>query len=193
MLETLKSLDTDLFLFLNGMHNDLLDVVMSWISNEFVWTPFYAFLLFLVYKKYSKQTLLVILLAPVLITLSDQLSVHLFKNVFLRYRPCHNLNLQNLVHIVNGHCGGQYGFVSSHASNTFALAVFLIIVLNKTYKHFGWLILLWAAIVSYSRIYLGVHYPADVFCGAVFGALLGFLLGKLFFILQKRFYKPLHE
>ncbi len=162
---------------------------MYWISNEFIWIPFYAFLLFLVYKKYSKQTILVAILAVVLITISDQLCTHLFKNIFLRYRPCHNLDLKNTVHLVKEHCGGLYGFVSSHASNTFALAVFLTIILKGHYKHFAWLILLWAAIVSYSRIYLGVHYPADIICGAIFGSILGYVLGKLFFILQKSIYK----
>ena len=188
MLESLKHIDTDLFLYLNSKHTAFFDVLMFWISNEFVWIPFYIFLLFLVYKKYSKQTILVVVLVAALITLSDQLSVHLFKNVFFRYRPCHNLNIQSIVHLVNNHCGGQYGFISSHAANTFALASYLSIIMKGTYKNFAWLIILWAAIVSYSRIYLGVHYPADVICGAAFGSILGIFIGKLFFTAQAKFY-----
>lgn len=186
MIDTLKCIDKHLFLLLNSLHTTPLDTIMYWISNEFIWTPFYIFLLYLIYKKLGKQTLTAAVLIVLMITLSDQLSVHLFKNVFLRYRPCHNINIQNMVHLVNGYCGGLYGFISSHAANTFALSVFLIVVLKGYYTHFSWLILVWAAIVSYSRIYLGVHYPADVFCGALFGTLLGYLIGKLFFIIQKQ-------
>ena len=107
-----------------------------------------------------------ILAAVLAIVLSDQISVHAFKEVFLRYRPCHNLVLQSQVHL-NGGCGGTYGFISSHAANTFALAMFLSLLFNGKIKYFTLFILVWASFVSYSRIYNGVHYPADIACGAI--------------------------
>lgn len=153
---------------------------MYWASKETTWVPFYIFLLYLVVKNQSRQVVVIVLSIAVLITLSDQLSVHAFKNIFLRYRPCHNLLIQHLVHTYSG-CGGTYGFVSSHAANTFALASFLSILLHGFYKYFSFGLFAWATFVSYSRIYLGVHYPADILGGAVLGICLGTIISKIYF------------
>lgn len=180
LIETIKHIDTDIFLYLNSKHNAFWDFVMFWVSGDYTWIPLYVFLFYLVVKKKSKQALVVLLSAIVLITLSDQLSVHAFKNVFMRYRPCHNLLIQNMVHTFKG-CGGTYGFVSSHAANTFALATFLSLILKGTYKYFTPAIFTWAAFVSYSRIYLGSHYPADIIGGALLGMTLGYIVAKFYF------------
>lgn len=172
-MEFLKDIDTALFLFLNGKHNEFFDVLMWWISYKFTWIPLYAFLLFLVWKKFGKKTILIIISIGLLILFSDQASVHLFKNFFERYRPCHNLFLKEKVHLVDG-CGGMFGFVSSHAANTFALAMFLALVFRNSV--FTVLIFLWAALTSYSRIYLGVHYPLDIFAGAALGCAIGIIV-----------------
>ena len=111
----------------------------------------------------------------IIITISDQVSVHAFKNVFLRFRPCHDPELEGLVHIVNGKCGGEFGFYSSHASNHFALAVFLSFIFRGRLRFFTPVILLWAGVISYSRIYLGVHFPFDVLAGAIAGTVIGML------------------
>ena len=125
-----------------------------------------------------KEFLLFLLAVAVLITVADQSSVKLFKNVFERLRPCHCEQIKNYVHILNNHCGGQYGFVSSHATNTFALAVFLARFFN--HKSVTILLILWAAVVAYSRVYLGVHYLGDVVGGALLGSFIAFLIYYLF-------------
>jgi undecaprenyl-diphosphatase len=179
-ISTLKELDTQLFLFLNSKHNALMDTVMYWVSHKFFWIPLYIYFLSLAYKKTGKQIWLVLVAATLLILISDQVSVHAFKNVFLRYRPCHNLTIQSQVHLLNGHCGGTYGFVSSHATNTFALVMFLVLVLKNNSIIFSVFMFSWAALVAYSRIYAGVHYPADVVVGAILGMGIGIAIYKLY-------------
>lgn len=112
--------------------------------------------------------------------MADQTSVKLFKDVFERLRPCHQPTIAHLVHVVNDHCGGQYGFVSSHAANTFAFAAFLGGVFAQKVKWFSCVLWVWAAIVAYSRIYLGVHYPGDIIGGALLGILIGRLVYRIF-------------
>jgi undecaprenyl-diphosphatase len=184
MLNHLQDIDTNLFLFFNSLHNSTFDFLMYWISVKWIWIPLYALLLYLIIREYKWKSLLILLFVAIMITLSDQLSVHLFKNTLERLRPCHNPEIMESVHLVKDHCGGLYGFISSHAANSFALAAFLIGFLGKKYKYFTLLIILWAAIVSYSRVYLGVHYPGDIIAGGIFGALLGYTLRfiyRLFF------------
>jgi undecaprenyl-diphosphatase len=176
-INSIKSIDTQLFLFLNGKHNAFFDFIMYWASYKFTWIPLYAFFFYLTYKHFGKRLWLVVVAVLMLIVLSDQISNRGFKNNFQRFRPCQNLTIQSQVH-VNGECGGTYGFVSSHAANTFALAVFLGLLFYKKIKYFEVFIFSWAAFVSYSRIYNGVHYPADVTCGAILGMIIGFVIFK---------------
>ncbi len=179
MIQYIKDIDTQLFLYLNSQHNSFFDVLMFWVSHKYFWIPLYAFFLFLAYKHFGKKCWLVALAAILLIVLSDQLSVHAFKNVFLRYRPCHNLIVQSQVHL-NGGCGGTYGFISSHAANTFALAMFLSLLFKNKIKYFNVSVFIWAAIVSYSRIYNGVHYPADIVVGSILGMGIGIAVFKIY-------------
>jgi undecaprenyl-diphosphatase len=179
-INTIKELDMQLFLLLNSMHNSFFDEVMYWVSHKFFWIPLYMFLLFLVFKQSGKNTWIIAIFVALLVVLCDQLSVHAFKEVFLRYRPCHNLLIQSKVHLLNGHCGGAYGFVSSHASNTFGLAMFLTLLFKNKIKYAGLFLFVWAALVGYSRVYSGVHYPADIAVGAILGMGLGITVFKLY-------------
>lgn len=175
----LNNWDHQLFLFLNGLHVGWLDPVMTFISSELGWIPFYAVLVFLVFYKYKWKGLWILLGVAVAITLSDQIASHLFKPMVMRLRPCHDPLTKDLVYLPDGHCGGLYGFMSSHASNTFALASLIYMTMKKHYSKIGWVMFPWAAVVSYSRIYMGAHFPGDVICGAALGILLGFGIGYL--------------
>ncbi|RLD63292.1 MAG: phosphatase PAP2 family protein [Bacteroidetes bacterium] len=184
MIDKLLQLDTDLFLFLNSLHSDFFDQIMWFISGKIQWLPLYALLIFFIIRKFKIKSIIILASLILAIVFSDQISVHLFKDVFQRLRPCHNPQIAYLVHIVNNHCGGQYGFVSSHAANTFALATFISYLFKNKYVSYS--ILIWATIVSYSRIYLGVHYPGDVICGALLGTILGISFYKHSLYVEKR-------
>lgn len=174
MLEQLKQIDQQLFLFLNSKHTPIVDQLMSYASGNKIWIPFYVFLLYWIFQKNKlKKFLYSIVAISITIALADQISVKLFKNVFMRYRPCHNMELSGLVHLVHN-CGGQYGFVSSHASNVFGLAVLLSLIFKNS--KITIILLGWASLVSYSRIYLGVHYPLDILGGAILGMVIGYFI-----------------
>ncbi len=184
MIEFLDKLDKSIFLFLNGIHSPFWDNMMYWISGDTSWLFLYIILLIALAIKYRWRMIFVVLAVALVITASDQFSVHFFKEVFMRLRPCHDPEISGLVHIVNDHCGGKFGFVSSHAANTFALAM-LTSGLFKN-KYFTWFIFAWATIVSYSRIYLGVHYPGDIIGGALLGIFLGWVVFLLYQYLDNK-------
>jgi undecaprenyl-diphosphatase len=166
----LERIDQQLFLFLNSIHSPFWDQVMYIISAKVTWIPLYIAILAALGFRYKRKLLVIILMIIIAITLSDQLSV-LIKNGFHRLRPCHEPSLDGLVHLVKGQCGGLYGFVSSHASNSFMVALLSLLLIKR--RWFSYSMIFWAAVVSYSRIYLGVHYPGDVLCGAIVGGIVG--------------------
>jgi undecaprenyl-diphosphatase len=170
MIDQLIEYDKELFLYLNGFHTPWLDPAMLFISETLAWLPLYLFLIYLVFKDHAKTGWFVLLGIAITIILADQVTSSLMKPYFARLRPSQEPSLQALVHIVNGYKGGKFGFASSHAANTFGVATFFFLLSGKKRR---WMVLLfpWAALVTYSRIYLGVHYPGDILVGALVGML----------------------
>ena len=179
-METLSNIDTDLFLFLNGLHTSWLDKVMIAVTQMWVWVPLYLLLIYWTVKQYGKRCWWIFLAVGIVVLCSDQLSAHVCKPLFQRLRPCYNADLQDLIYLPKGMAGGRYGFVSSHAANTFAVAAFLTPALRKDRNWMGIMLYFWAFISSYSRIYLGFHYPGDILCGALLGILIGLIFWKVF-------------
>lgn len=180
MLEYLDALDKRLFLYLNGKHNAFFDPIMYWFSNQYIWIPFYLALIIWLIRRFGKTAWYFILSVVLLESASDQLASNLIKNLVRRPRPSHDPSLAPYIHLSAAGPGGLYGFVSSHASNTLALAVFLSLTLPRNYRELKYMLVGWALLVSYSRIYNGVHYPGDVLCGALLGSLLAVAAAALF-------------
>ena len=168
----LNELDTQALLAINGAHDPVLDFIFYWAAYKFTWIPFYIWILYVIYRNYGKQTWKFLPVIAAMITMSDQLST-LLKNTTERFRPCHEPAIQHLVHLVNGECGGSFGFVSSHAANSTALAVFVMMLLPKGYIALRAEMIAFVLINIYSRIYLGAHYPLDILCGAFLGFVIG--------------------
>lgn len=179
-MQEIIHLDQSIFLFLNGLGNPYFDAFWTIVSGKLTWLPLYFIFLYLILKHFNRRSVLYILLFIALgLVVSDQLA-NIFKIGVHRLRPCQDLSLEGLVREVQ--CGGAYGFYSAHASNTFFIASFMSALLSKKWRYFSLLVLLWAGFVSYSRIYLGVHFPLDI----LFGAAVGYLLGGFFATLAKK-------
>lgn len=184
MLDWLIKFDQKLFLFLNGLHSPTWDSIMSWITIKESWYPFYVLIIIFIAIKFKKEKWFIFISIAILITLTEQIASGLFKPLIGRFRPCHEPLLEGLVHTINGKCGGQFGYFSAHASNTFGLAGFLYLTFknNDKYKSIGKIMFFWAAIVSYSRVYVGVHYPLDIISGAICGLIVSYMVYKLYSI-----------
>lgn len=182
-MEQLLLFDKKLFLALNGCHNPFFDVVMKLASDKFVWVPLYMLILFLFfYKKDWRTGLVAVAGALAVFALCDSVSFFI-KNLVERPRPFYDPSLEGMVRLLEDK-GGRYGYFSSHAANVFGLAVFSLHYIHK--RAYSIPILLWAALVSYSRIYVGKHFPLDVLTGILFGAVLGYAVWILCrFIIRK--------
>ena len=180
MLEHIQALDRHLLLLINRAHTPALDALMVFASNRNVWFPAYALLIGLLIYVFRRRALWLLPLLILAVSLADSITSRLFKPYFGRLRPCHDSGLTALLHLPDG-CGGQFGFLASHAANSFALAVFLALALPpRRFRVLQALTFLWAGLLSYSRMYLGAHFPSDVLGGAAVGALLGWGAAAVF-------------
>jgi undecaprenyl-diphosphatase len=177
-MDYIAQLDTELFFFLNGLHAPWLDQVMFYLSQTAVGIPLYVFLTYLVVKQFGKKSWIPLLCIALCILCTDRITSGFMKPAFERLRPSHEPLHMEKVHTVNGYRGGKFGFASSHAANTFGVAMFMFLLLRKYYRWMGWLFA-FAALISYTRIYLGVHYPGDIVAGATIGLMFGWIFFRL--------------
>jgi undecaprenyl-diphosphatase len=186
-VHSIVSADQELFLWLNGLHTPWLDTVMYWITYKYTWIPLYILLIALTVRAEGwKKGGLIVIAVVLAVAAADKITSGFMKPYFLRLRPCHDPSIQVVMHHVTD-CGGMYGFASSHASTSFALAIAWFSLLRREIPRMA-LLFLWAAIYAYSRVYVGVHYPLDILVGALVGLLVGYSFVQLYYIFLKRYY-----
>lgn len=193
MLEWLLELDRDLLLWLNSFHTPWMDLVMFWVTKTLFWLPLYLFLVFITVKYFKRDWWIIIIGIAFSILLTDRITSGFMKPYFERLRPSREPALVGVVHLVkdsNGkvYTGGKYGFASSHAANTFATAMFFWLVFRHRYRWI-WTLFIWAGVMTYTRIYLGAHYPGDILVGLLIGLLCGWIGFKAQQWIWRRKYK----
>ncbi len=163
-------LDKELTLWLNSFHNSFFDIFFYLFTDRFIWLPLYLIIALFIVSRQGTRGIMTILFIVILIGCTDFISAGIIKPLFERLRPSHDGVLQYMIHVVNCRRGGMYGFCSSHACNTFALATFFALMVRS--KALSWTLFIWAIVNCYSRIYCGVHFVGDIVCGAILGAII---------------------
>ncbi len=182
-MEQIIQLDKELFIFLNNLGSEPFDSLWLFITKQLHWTPFFLFVFYLLQKKIGwKNFGIVVVILALMITFTDQMT-NLMKNSVQRLRPCNDEELKGLIRVVKN--SKSFSYFSGHASNSMASTVLIFAILRQYYRH-AYLLFLFPLIFAYSRIYLGLHFPADILSGYVFGALTGFLFYRLYLLVHKR-------
>lgn len=184
-MDALQQFDAGIFSTLNGFHAYYFDSFMYLVTKIATWIPMILMLLYLLFiKKGWRKTIAIVLAIGLVILIADQVSASIIKPLVARARPSHNPDLASTIHIVNGYRGGPFGFVSSHAANCFGIALLLAMIFKN--RLFTWTMVVWAALMCYSRIYLGVHYPGDIVCGAILGFVSAWIVYRIFLWVGKK-------
>jgi undecaprenyl-diphosphatase len=185
MLEKILTLDTELFIYLNSLGSETYDGLWLFITKQINWIPLFLLLGYLIFKKLgTKQTLYLLLFVAILLIITDQ-TTNLFKNGFQRLRPCNNPGINTFIRVVKK--SNSFSFFSGHAANTMAVATFIYFNFKGQIKYLGFLFL-WPLIFAYSRIYLGLHYPVDILTGYLCGFIFGFLMFKIYKVVQRKYF-----
>lgn len=184
MVDEILSYDVRFFVFLNGLGSETYDGLWLLITKQTNWIPLFLVLLYLIFKKLgTRQTLYLLLFVAVLVTFTDQVT-NLFKNGFQRLRPCNNPEINDVIRIVKS--SKSFSFFSGHAASSMAVTSFLYLILKRYYKY-SYLLFIWPLVFAYSRIYLGLHYPLDIFSGYIFGLFSGFMMSAIYQRIQKKY------
>jgi membrane-associated phospholipid phosphatase len=179
--EEIKQFDYSIFYKMNGQwHTSFLDEFIPFIREPFVWMPFYFFLILFTTINFKKKGMLWVLFFLVNAMISDYVSSTIIKNNFVRLRPCHDPAIADKVRFLVSYCPTSSSFTSSHAVNHFAAAMFIFTTFKKPVSPKWAFIFLWAFIIAYAQVYVGVHFPFDIFCGAIVGLILGYIPAKIF-------------
>lgn len=181
MLRTLVQTDKWLFNKINqSLVNPLLDIMMPFFRQPEFWVPFYLFLILFSILNFPKKALYWMLSAGLTVTITDLISSRLFKPLVGRLRPCNDPELTQSIRMLADHCGQNGSFTSSHAANHFGMAMFFFLTLHSIMGNYSRLFFVWAALVAYAQVYVGVHFPLDVIGGALLGLFAGWLTAKIF-------------
>ena len=182
MIETLVSLDKTLFIAIHqDMANTIFDFVFPLLREPLTWLPLYLFFGYMAIKKYNMEGFYIILVTGFVVLLCDQFSASIMKPLFERLRPCHEPTLTDHIRVLVN-CGGQYGFISSHATNHFGMAVIFTWFFKNIYSKTGvsCIFYVWASLICFAQVYVAKHYPGDVLAGMIFGILIGKLVLSIF-------------
>ena len=192
MIEEILKLDSKLFLYLNNLGTSKFDIF--WISlskiEANILMYFFLILLFFYIQKIRPKLIYIFylfLIIALMIAITDQ-GANIFKDSFQRLRPCYNESIIDSFRLVKENCGGKYGFFSAHASNSFSLAIFFGLLFINRIRYIIMITIVYASLISYSRIYLGVHYPIDIFFGGFFGIFVGFVMYNFVYLKFLKFF-----
>ena len=178
-MDSIINFDHQLFALINqGWSNPFLDFFLKWMRNEWIWFPFYTFIIAFSIFNFGKNSYWLILFCFLNFGTTDIISSHLIKKNVERLRPCRDESIINKNVLVR--CGSGYSFTSSHATNHFGLATFLCFTIGLFIKKIKIPLITWATIISIAQVYVGVHFPLDIFCGSILGILIGLFWSKIF-------------